>query len=235
MQPFRSEARFESRIWDGVVAELIDDRIVIHSAEPLRTLSNSVYRGGEATARQFVNWRVPLTYNSDHPTRDIEQQLAEWQCEASQAVVLMTAAKLTHASIMETENDRFRMFCLTTAGTSNAARAGSQRKVYDAWRPGTINTFLLFDGQLGESAMVNALMTAVEAKAAAIQDIGLRDSDNGLTATGTTTDAIVIGVSGSRTFGAIHDYAGTATTVGAAVGRLVYETVYESVQTQHQP
>ncbi|MWC31214.1 adenosylcobinamide amidohydrolase [Paenibacillus sp. MMS18-CY102] len=235
MQPFRSETRFESRSWEGVVAELIDDRIIIRTPGPLDTLSNSVYRGGRARASHYVNWRVPLTYNSDDPNRDIERQLCQWQCDASQSVVLMTAAKLTHASIIEAEDERFRLFCLTTAGTGNAARAGSQRKVYEAWRPGTINTFLLFDGQLGEPAMVNALMTAVEAKAAALQDIGLCDSDNGLIATGTTTDAIVIGASGNRSYGAIHGYAGTATSVGAAVGRLVYESVHESVRTQHQP
>ncbi len=80
--------------------------------------------------------------------------------------------------------------------------------------------------------MVNALMTAVEAKAAALQDVGLRDPDNGLIATGTTTDAIVLGVSGNSAYGAVHEYAGTATTVGAAIGKLVYDTAYEAVVTQ---
>lgn len=80
--------------------------------------------------------------------------------------------------------------------------------------------------------LINALMTATEAKAAALQDYGLRDSDNGLIATGTSTDAIILGVSGSSAYGAIHEYAGTATELGAAIGRLVYDTVYESVTTQ---
>jgi len=238
MQPFRtSTARYDSSCWGGVRAALSEDgeRITIDAPVPLRTLSNAVYRGGTSSADRFVNWKVPLTYSSDDPYRDIADRLRQWGLGPARSVVLMTAAKLTHASVAELADERFRLVCLTTAGTRNAARAGSERTVYEAWRPGTINTFLLFDGQLTDAATVNAIMTAVEAKAAALQDIGLCDPDNGRLATGTTTDAIVLGVSGNPIYRAVHEYAGTATTVGAAIGKLVYDTVYEAVATQHEP
>lgn len=236
LQPFRTMQKYRSDCWAGVEAELSADgeRITISSPVPLRTISNAVHGGGLSEADRFINWKVPLDYYNDNPIEDIERKLAAWSCGSERTNVLMTAAKLTHASVASLEGDRFRLFCLTTAGTRNAARAGSERTVYSAWRPGTINTYLLLDGQLTDSAMVNALMTAVEAKAAALQDIGLRDPDNGRIATGTTTDAVVLGISGSRSYGAVHEYAGTATTIGAAIGQLVYETVYEAASTQHE-
>ncbi|GFN31790.1 adenosylcobinamide amidohydrolase [Paenibacillus xylaniclasticus] len=236
MQPFRVMNEYYSSCWTGLYARLSDDgeRIMIESPDRMRTLSSAIYRGGMSSADRFINWRVPLTYNNDDPHTEILDRLEQWGIEHERAIVLMTAAKLTHASVAEYMDDRFKLVCMTTAGTRNAARAGSERTIYESWRPGTINTFLLFDGQLTDAAMVNAMMTAVEAKAAALQDIGLRDSDNGLAATGTTTDAIVLGVSGKTIYHAIHEYAGTATTVGAAIGQLVYDTVYESVVTQHE-
>ncbi|MFD2875687.1 adenosylcobinamide amidohydrolase [Paenibacillus rhizoplanae] len=118
-----------------------------------------------------------------------------------------------------------------TAAAGNAARAGSQRSVLAAYRPGTINIMLGIDGWLSQSAMVNAVMTATEAKAAALADLGIKDSENGLSATGTTTDAMVVAVSGSRRYAAEHVYAGTATDLGGAIGRLVYSTVTESLRS----
>jgi adenosylcobinamide amidohydrolase len=236
MQPFRTTAAFRSELWPGVTAELSKDgeRMTVEAPAKLHTLSNAVYNGGMSSADRLVNWKVPLHYNSDNPQADVALQLQLWGLEPERSVVLMTAAKLTHASTAELCGNYFKLFCITTSGTRNAARAGSERTVFPAWRAGTINTMLLFDGQLTDSAMVNALLTATEAKAAALQDIGLRDPDNGRIATGTITDAIILGVSGSPAYGAIHEYAGTATEVGAAIGMLVYDTVYESVTTQHE-
>jgi adenosylcobinamide amidohydrolase len=208
--------------------------MTVEAPAKLRTLSNAVYNGGMSSTDRLVNWKVPLHYNSNNPQADIALQLQQWGLDPVRSVVLMTAAKLTHASVEELCGNCFKLICITTSGTRNAARAGSERTVFPAWRAGTINTMLLFDGQLTDSAMVNALLTATEAKAAALQDFGLRDPDNGRIATGTTTDAIILGVSGSSAYGAIHEYAGTATEVGAAIGKLVYDTVFESATTQYE-
>jgi adenosylcobinamide amidohydrolase len=79
--------------------------------------------------------------------------------------------------------------------------------------------------------MVNGIITATEAKAAALQDLGIRDEDGDL-ATGTTTDAIVLGVSQSQQYPRPHLFAGAATTIGNGIGRLVYDAVYTAVSTQ---
>ncbi|MOA68157.1 Adenosylcobinamide amidohydrolase [compost metagenome] len=48
-------------------------------------------------------------------------------------------------------------------------------------------------------------------------------------ATGTTTDAVVLGVTQRADWQLVHSYAGTATDLGGAIGRLVYAAVRESL------
>jgi iron complex transport system ATP-binding protein len=117
---------------------------------------------------------------------------------------------------------------LVTAGVGNAVRAGNAGiSDDDRWRPGTINTILLVDGHVTESAMAGALVTATEAKAAALQDLEVTDPQ-GNVATGTSTDAVVIARL-HRAGGPIHLYAGTVSPLGIAVARAVYDAVAEAV------
>lgn len=233
-QPFRQGRLFESQSWAGVRITLLEERIEIYCPEPLRALSNAVHAGGLAEANVIVNWKVPLNYAGNDPAEDTAVQLRQWGYEPDHTIGLLTAAKLTHASIAEIEGDRFKLLCVTTAGTRNAARAGMRRPTFSAYSAGTINTVLLLDGQMTDSAMTNAVITYAEAKAAALADLQLMDPETKRIATGTTTDAVVIGVSGNSAYGAIHAYAGAATTIGNAIGRLVYETVHEACRTQHE-
>ncbi|AJY76659.1 adenosylcobinamide amidohydrolase [Paenibacillus beijingensis] len=235
-QPFRTAAEYRSKYIEGLVLAYSEERIVLESAMPLQTLGNAVFGGGLATVNRFVNWKVPRSYRGNDPNGDAAEAVRSWGFNPKRTSVLLTAAKLSHASVEETAGDRFSLLICTTAGTSNAARAGSVRTLFPAYgyMPGTINSFIYIDGALTQAAMINALMTAVEAKAAALQDAGIKDADTGLTATGTTSDAILLGVTGSSAYGAVHAYAGTATTIGGAVAEAVYRTVLEAVMTQHE-
>ncbi|SFD70657.1 Adenosylcobinamide amidohydrolase [Paenibacillus catalpae] len=233
-QPFRQGQHYESTIWEGVRITLREDRLEIVSPKPLRTLSNAIHTGGLAEAKAIVNWKVPLQYAGTDPARDTSLQLSHWGYSPDHTIGLLTAAKLTHASIAEVEGDCFRLLCITTAGTRNAARAGLPRATFSAYSAGTINTVLLLDGRMTDSAMTNAIITYAEAKAAALADLQLMDPETNRIATGTTTDAVVIGVSGNPAYQAVHAYAGAATTIGNAIGRLVYETVQEACRTQHE-
>ncbi|MCM3625846.1 adenosylcobinamide amidohydrolase [Paenibacillus glycanilyticus] len=233
-QPFRQGQRYDSQVWEGVRIALLEDRLEICHPQQLRTLSNAVHTGGLAEANVIVNWKVPLHYAGTDPAKDTASQLSLWGYSPERTIGLLTAAKLTHASIAEVEGDCFKLLCVTTAGTRNAARAGLPRATFSAYSAGTINTVLLVDGQMTDSAMTNAIITYAEAKAAALSDLFLTDSETNGIATGTTTDAVVIGVSGNPLYRAVHAYAGTATTIGNAIGRLVYETVTEACRTQHE-
>lgn len=224
-----NKAEYTSAIWPGLVLKRGDHHLLLQSPGVLDSLSSAIHGGGTTRLRRIANIYVDRFYACDHPERDVEQWLREWRYPLDTTAGLLTAVQLRHASVMEEKHDEAAVFCCATSGVSNAARAGSERTTFPAYSPGTINIILAIDGRLTKAAMLNVVMTAVEAKAAALADLDVRDSDNGQMATGTTTDAIVLGVSQSASYPVEHRYAGTATDLGASVGRVVYETVKEGL------
>ncbi|MEO3946587.1 adenosylcobinamide amidohydrolase [Gorillibacterium sp. CAU 1737] len=237
-QPFLGpDARdaYPSKVWPGLHYRLAGDCLLAEAPALLDCLSNAVYRGGRVPASRFVNRMVHKDYAGLDPEEDIRRLLAAEGLAAEQAVGLLTAAVIRRASLLEEAGDRFRLSVCTTSGTRNAARAGYPRETYPAYSAGTINTIVLVDGGMSDAAMVNALLTAAEAKAAALQDAGILDPVSGRPATGTTTDAIVLAVSQAAPEEAIHLYAGTATSLGDAIGRLVYRTILETIESDRAP
>ncbi|SFJ63030.1 Adenosylcobinamide amidohydrolase [Thermoflavimicrobium dichotomicum] len=79
--------------------------------------------------------------------------------------------------------------------------------------------------------MVNAVITATEAKSATLQDLSIMDRD-GHIATGTNTDAIAIAVTQQPIGDYVHEYAGVSSPLGQAIGELVYQTVYQTAQKE---
>ncbi|GAB7387054.1 adenosylcobinamide amidohydrolase [Bacillaceae bacterium] len=243
MKPFRERNFFRSAVWPeiaiayrrthGKTARREDaEHLLIRSERLLQTCSSALWGGGFAQASHFVNWKVSQNYASAQPEEELRKQIISWGYPADFTVGLQTAASLKDASIAEEAGDQFRLLCCVTAGTGNAARAGRERRTFSAYRCGTINIFLLFDGRLTPSAMINGVITATEAKTAALQDLRIFD-DRGEFATGTTTDAIVLAASQNESYGAVHRFAGAATTLGNAIGRLVYRSVCEAVKGEN--
>lgn len=232
-QPFREGKYFDSAVWPELQLFYHGDYLLIRSESSLETISSALWRGGNSLARCFINGRVPLEFRSDHPKEMLHRQINEWGYPPNETVGMLTAARLTHASVYEESGDQFRLLCCATAGTGNGARAGVYRPTFAAYQPGTINLFLFIDGKLTSAAMVNAIMTSTEAKCAALQDLHITDKEMRIV-TGTTSDAVCLAVSQSDHYTGTHEYAGTATTIGNAIGRLVYQAVYEAVSTQKE-
>lgn len=127
-------------------------------------------------------------------------------------------------TLADTETHTLHVCAWVTVGLGNKARAGAELPSVSLY-PGTINTIIVIDGQLTDAAMVNAVITATEAKAAALQSLGV-DVD-GQPATGTSTDAVLIA---TTCRGHLYSYAGTATALGYMIGRTVYEAIMASGQ-----
>ncbi|MGO8684941.1 MAG: adenosylcobinamide amidohydrolase [Thermoleophilia bacterium] len=87
--------------------------------------------------------------------------------------------------------------------------------------PGTINAILLIDAALTPAALVNAVITASEAKTLMLGEWNVRTA-NGLPASGTSTDSVVVACTGR---GEEQRYAGPATTVGWLVARTMRQTI----------
>ncbi|MEW9671994.1 adenosylcobinamide amidohydrolase [Ammoniphilus sp. 3BR4] len=230
-QPFQWQANYRSQVWPDISIDYKIDHVLIRSRAPLASCSSALWGGGLAHARYFFNGFVSHSYQSDDPQGMIKAELARRGYPLGETVGLLTAAKLANASIHEEAGDQFRLVCCATAGTGNAARAGMARQTFPAYQFGTINILIMLDGRLSSSAIINGIMTASEAKAAALQDLQICDAE-GRIATGTTSDAIVLAASQQGKAEHEHQFAGTATTVGNAIGRLVYQSVYEAVATQ---
>lgn len=232
--PFNLEdgvTTYDSEVWPGLSLHLKDSHLLLEFPDEVDSLSSAVYGGGMERLNKAVNLFVDRNYECSDPVRDMENKLRGWGYPLTGCAGLMTAVPMEHAAVVEEDIGTASIVCCVTAAAGNAARAGAQRGERALYRPGTINIMLGIDGRLTPAAMVNAVMTAVEAKAAALADLGIIDPENGLIATGTTTDAIVLAVSQSERYGAEHVYAGTATDLGGAIGRLVYGAVTGSLQS----
>jgi len=235
-QPFRGgeTIRYRPASWPELAIEYLPDGIAFSGFGTAYCASSAFYNGGMREASAILNRKVPLNYVCDEPVQEMRSYMEAQRFDADRTIGLLTAAKLTHASIQEETGDWFRLVVCATAGTRNAAKAGVARAAYPAYRPGTINTVVLIDGRMTEAAMLNALTTATEAKSAALRDADIRDEFNAsLHATGTTTDAVVAAVTQRADHPMVHAYAGCASEIGNAIGRLVYEAVLEAVRTQH--
>jgi adenosylcobinamide hydrolase len=84
------------------------------------------------------------------------------------------------------------------------------------------------DANLTRSAMLNAFITATEAKTAVIQSRNIRTPDGDL-ATGTSTDTITIATTGK---GKPQRYAGSATVLGWLIARAVRQALSESLDAE---
>jgi adenosylcobinamide hydrolase len=114
------------------------------------------------------------------------------------ATGLVTRAEMKNTIIVNESFRGLRVCAIVTAGIDkNGGRAGDPASYYEngeSFEPvgGTINTILLINASLPEYAMTRALMTATEAKAAALQQLMARSIYSTGLATGSGTDMITI-------------------------------------------
>jgi iron complex transport system ATP-binding protein len=192
---------------------------------PLTCLSSSFHGGGYRRVRHILNARVEGDYRSDDPSADL-RTLAGRHGIGDPFVGLLTAVPLHAARLAVEAAEGVTVCALVTAGVGNATRAGHSPPC--TWAPGTINIILLVDARLTRGALANALITATEAKCAALAELDIRCPD-GSPATGTSTDTVTIASTGR---GAPRAYAGTATAIGWLIGRTVRAAVKASLEAQ---
>lgn len=151
---------------------------------------------------------------------------------------LGTAANMHNACI---ETRTFRDLSVTAVITggveANAGRAGDPASVAEtddgferlepteeAPGPGTINTMIFISKPLIPGAMVRVIMTATEAKSAALQELAINSRYSDGLATGTGTDQIAVA--------AVQSDANPLTSAGkhAKLGELIGQSVHAAVK-----
>ena len=143
---------------------------------------------------------------------------------------LMTGADMDKLSVQTTQFRKMKVYALVTAGVSSNALRMS-RDTGPFYEPGTINIIIMTNMQLSDRAMTRAIITATEAKTAALEDLDIRSSYTPLkhSATGTGTDNIIV-VQGT---GVHIDNAGGHTKMGELISKAVYAGVKQAIFNQN--
>ncbi|WP_404428169.1 adenosylcobinamide amidohydrolase [Sutcliffiella horikoshii] len=206
----------------------MDERCVhVQSSKPLRTISNGVIGEGIQWQKHFCNFHVDKDYNCDHPQKDIREWLRQREIPTEQSVGMMTAVKLSDVVVSKKEIEGIEFMAVVTAGVGNAVDITKAELCQTPVTIGTINIILFIDAHLTDGGLVNAMMSATEAKVKALHDLKVQDLKTGTIATGTSTDAMVLAVTqqGEKT-----PFAGSGTLIGKGIGHLVYEGVTNAIQ-----
>ncbi|HHL38901.1 MAG TPA: adenosylcobinamide amidohydrolase [Deltaproteobacteria bacterium] len=160
------------------------------------------------------------------------ETLAALGLDPASTAVLFTGADMDDAAVVTESFREMEVTVVVTAGvTGNAMRMGyDEGAFYEPERrgPGTVNIIVMTNMRLTGRAMARAVVTATEAKSAALQDLDIRSSYSGAAngATGTGTDNVMV-VEGR---GPLVDAAGGHTKMGELIARAVRRGVMRAVE-----
>ena len=157
--------------------------------------------------------------------------------------LLGTAANMNYAVVESQKYRGLMVVAISTGGVkTNAGRAGDPATIYEkdgkfistkgeVDEPhGTINTIIIINKELTHGAMVRSLITASEAKAAALQELAVNSRYSCGLATGTGTDQVGIA---SRLTGEIPlTGAGKHTKLGELIGLTVINSIMKTLALQ---
>lgn len=162
-----------------------------------------------------------------------------------ECATLGTAANMRYAAIQQSSFRELQVVALCTGGVeSNAGRVGDPATVFESngafervgeaepVTHGTINTLLFISRELTPGAMVRAVMTATEAKTAALQELAVNSRYSDGLATGTGTDQI--GVASRLNSGAPLTGAGKHCVLGELIGKTVHDAVCATLALQNE-
>ncbi len=148
-----------------------------------------------------------------------------------------TGAHMDNVAVCDQSYQELTVSCLATGGVGNALRMGVDRANWMERNGkyvnthGTINIILLTNVPLTDGAMARAIITATEAKTAALQDMDARSSVSPQNqATGTGTDNMMI-VSGKGPGKPIL-FTGGHTKIGELIGVSTKIAVAEAIKKQ---
>lgn len=164
---------------------------------------------------------------------------------ADRCVTLGTAANMQYASLKHKTFRDLEVVAICTGGVeTNAGRAGDPASHYEyegcfekldnvgsVPAYGTINTMLFINKELTEGALVRTMMTATEAKSAALQELIVPSRYSDGLATGTGTDQI--GVACRIGANVPLTGAGKHGKLGELIGRTVHDAVKETLRLQN--
>lgn len=198
-----------------------------------RAISTAVLGGGIGPVRWWINVQVDRNYARADPAvhlREVAERLESagrlasvGQVEsAGPGVGMLTAARVDRW----TAADDGGVHTVATVGLGLPAFAAAAEEIDWSAGPGTINLLVRVPVPLSDAALVNAVITATEAKTQALLEAGIPG-------TGTSSDALCIvcpepvgpvGEHGVEDYG-VEDYGGPRSRWGSKLARSVHRAV----------
>ncbi|MEU9845018.1 adenosylcobinamide amidohydrolase [Actinomadura sp. NPDC048032] len=187
-----------------------------------RMISSAMLGGGIGPARWVLNAQVPGAYARTDPVAHLAELAAAAGLEGP-GVGMLTAAPVARTvrrdgegvRVSATVGLRVPTWAAAPAGTPDPELAPLEGDGTPAWKPGTINIVVAVPVGMSDAALVNAVVTATEAKTQALLEAGFP-------CTGTASDAICVA---AATGGTPEVFAGPRSTWGARIARTVHAAV----------
>lgn len=242
-----------NRYYDGAEIHREDKIIYARFLCPHRVISTCPVAGGIRDDLEYLynHQSCEPTKHQDRADRIMRVEGSVYLAETAEryglppnrCATLGTAANMHCAAIVSTSFRELEVIAVCTGGVeTNGGRAGDPATVYeyngrygrltgDPPTPGTVNTMLFINRELTLSAMVRSIVTATEAKTAALQELSIPSRYSSGLATGTGTDQIGI----ASRIGDPHPLksAGKHSKLGELIGRSVHDAVKETLTRQN--
>jgi adenosylcobinamide hydrolase len=219
------------------------DTILVSLPEGRKTLTTSWLNGGyREDVRYVFNHMIP---KGKHAPKELEggtvpaylRIIAEiLGADPDTSSGLLTAANMDNVAIVMESFRGVEVTAIMTAGIEvNGGRAGDPASYYQEdgshqFIQGTINMILLIGADLPEYAMARAIITASEAKAAALQQLMAPSRYSQGIATGSGTDMIAVVCDGTSSL-TLTD-AGQHSKLGELIGKAVIECTHKALEFQ---
>ncbi len=215
----------------GNVRFIVKDNVLaVTSPDGLATVSSAFFNGGAKRVKYVLNVGVPKGYSDKalhmDPMELITSSAAKLGVTADY-LAMVTAANVHNFSLVTKKTDNYTVAVAATAGCSHGESSGEEIAVEEIM--GTINIIVFIDGAPVESCMVAALITATEAKSAALHDFDVRSRYTGDLATGSITDSVTVAATGK---GKTIVLGGPASKLGKVVGHCARQAVTEALLRQ---
>lgn len=219
-----------------------DKSIIVYCGGKRRILSTSAFQGGyrencvavfnhDGTDNEAKRYCMLADTYEEHMDIVARRLELDPMCVTG----MDTAAQMDNVAIAEKTYRELTVTAIVTGGIEeNGGRVGDGADYYEPdsrqYHHGTINIILLIDAELNAATLARALVTATEAKTAALQErlVGSRYSEG--IATGSGTDQTIL-IANRESDIAFHD-AGKHSKLGELIGRAVIEGVKSALEKQ---
>lgn len=220
-----------ARVTEGTVHDFPTQTLLIDFTEPMSCVNSFAGSAADITTVGNHYFSPPL-WTIGHGTSidSLKNKVCALNSRRPENTSLLcTGARMDNLSIQRTDYKDMVVYALVTAGVeTNAIRSAVDEGRF--YEPGTINIIVLTNMRLTPRAQTRAIISATEAKSAALQDLDIRSSYSPrFQATGTGTDEVLVVEGRGKTL----DNAGGHSKLGELIAKAVYRGVKDSISLQN--